>query len=256
VKDRRRWSFIIVPHGDLETKTYEISHRVLYGLLLGGFLLLVMGVVMASTWWFVAAQAARVGGLEREVAQLEAERERVAALARDLAEAEQQYARVRQLLGVDGGATGPEQVVLPPLRVGMDELAPVQAQVNWPTAWPLTRAGFITQLRDDIPDRSHPGLDIAIAAESYIRAAGAGVVRDAGVDEVYGKFILLDHGDGLESMYGHASRLFVEAGDRVERSEIIALTGSTGRSTAPHLHFEIRKDGEPVDPLAYVRQPG
>lgn len=256
MKDRRRLSFIIVPHGDLETRTYEISYGALKGLLVAAFLLLVLLVVMAASWWFVAAQAARVGGLEREVALLEGERERVATLARDLAEAEQQYARVRQLLGVDGGATGQEQVVLPPLRVGGDGTEAVPAQANWPTAWPLTRPGFITQLRDEIADHAHPGLDIAIAAESYIRAAGAGVVLDAGVDEIYGRFILVDHGDGLESMYGHASHLFVEAGDRVERNEIIALTGSTGRSTAPHLHFEIRKDGEPVDPLAYVRQPG
>jgi murein DD-endopeptidase MepM/ murein hydrolase activator NlpD len=80
-------------------------------------------------------------------------------------------------------------------------------------------------------------------------------VRDAGTDDVYGNYILIDHGDGLESMYGHASRLFVRAGDRVERNEVIALSGSTGRSTAPHLHFEVRKDGEPVDPLTYVTQP-
>ncbi len=78
---------------------------------------------------------------------------------------------------------------------------------------------------------------------------------DAGVDDVYGRYILIDHGNGLESMYGHASRLFVETGAVVERNEVIALSGSTGRSTAPHLHFEIRKDGEAVDPLLYVRQP-
>ncbi len=92
-------------------------------------------------------------------------------------------------------------------------------------------------------------------ADSYIRAAGSGTVRDAGVDEVYGRYVLIDHGGGLESMYGHASRVFVVPGDRVEQNEVIALSGSTGRSTAPHLHFEVRRDGEAVDPLAYVRQP-
>lgn len=255
MKERRRLSFIIVPHGDLETRTYEISYGALKGLLVAGFLLVVMFVVMASTWWFVATQAARVGGLEREVAQLEEERARVAALARDLSHAEQQYARVRQLLGVEGGNAG-QEVVLPPLRSDEPGTAPIATQANWPSAWPLTRAGFITQMRHDLDEGQHPGLDIAIAADSYIRAAGAGVVVDAGMDEIYGHYILIDHGDGLESMYGHASRLFVQAGDRVERNEVIALSGSTGRSTAPHLHFEIRKDGQPVDPLAYVRQPG
>jgi murein DD-endopeptidase MepM/ murein hydrolase activator NlpD len=253
--EKRRISFIIVPHGDLETRTYEISYGALKGLLVAGFLLLVLFVVMASTWWFVATQAARVSGLEREVEQLEGERARVASLARDLAAAEQQYARVRHLLGVDGGTTG-DEVVLPPLRAVEPGADPEPDQSSRPSAWPLTRAGFITQMRGGEGAAYHSGLDIAVSADSYIRAAGAGVVRDAGRDDIYGYYILLDHGDGLETMYGHASRLFVREGDRVERNEVIALSGSTGQSTAPHLHFEIRKDGQPVDPMTYVRQPG
>lgn len=124
-----------------------------------------------------------------------------------------------------------------------------------PSSWPLSQAGFITQMREVTDGASHPGLDIAVPADTYIRASGPGTVVDAGLDEVYGRYILLDHGNGLESMYGHASRLFVEPGDLVEQDEVIALSGSTGRSTAPHLHFEIRKDGQAVDPLTYVRQP-
>jgi murein DD-endopeptidase MepM/ murein hydrolase activator NlpD len=255
MRDQRRLSFIIVPHGDLETRTYEISYGLLKGLLVAGFLLLIVFAVMAATWWFVAAQAARVGGLEAEVARLEGERARVVALARDLAEAEQQYARVRQLLGVEGG-TGGQEVVLPPLRSGEGTQPDVIGQANWPTAWPLASGGYITQMPASATSGEHPGLDIAVSSDSYIRAAGAGRVTDAGTDEVYGNFILIDHGDGLETMYGHASRIFVRPGDRVEREEVIALSGSTGRSTAPHLHFEVRKDGVPVDPLTYVSQPG
>lgn len=254
MKDDRRLSFIIVPHGDLETRTYEISYGVLKWLLGAGLVLLAMFVVMASTWWIVAAQAARVGGLVAEVERLEEERARVVELARDLAEAEQQYARVRQLLGVEGGNAN-QDVVLPPLRSGEAIESDLPAQANWPTAWPLATGGFITQMSNRAENGDHPGLDIAVSSDSYIRAAGAGVVLDAGTDHVYGHFILIDHGDGLESMYGHASRLFVGPGDRVERNEVIALSGSTGISTAPHLHFEIRKDGQPVDPLAYVTQP-
>ncbi|HUG42299.1 MAG TPA: peptidoglycan DD-metalloendopeptidase family protein [Longimicrobiales bacterium] len=252
--EKRRLSFIIVPHGDLETRTYDISYGALKGLLIAGVALLVVFVVMVASWWFVASQAARVGGLEREVARLEAERAKVAELARDLALAEQQYERVRQLLGVDGAA-GEQEVMLPPLRGDAPGVELTTDEASRPTAWPLTRAGFITQLRGDAAEASHPGLDIAVPNDTYIRASGAATVKDAGVDAVYGRYILLDHGDGLETMYGHASRIFVETGDRVERNQVIALSGSTGRSTAPHLHFEIRKDGTAVDPLAYVRQP-
>lgn len=253
--DNRRLSFIIVPHGDLETRTYEISYGLLKILLGVAVVLLVVFVVMVSSWWFIATQAARVSGLEDEVARLEAERAKVAELAQNLAEAEEQYQRVRQLLGVED-SEAPQEVALPPLRNEQAGAVASTAEVGRPSSWPLTQAGFITQMRQaNTGGASHPGLDIAVPADSYIRAAGSGTVEDAGVDDVYGRYILIDHGDGVESMYGHASRIFVQAGDTVERNEVIALSGSTGRSTAPHLHFEIRKDGEPVDPLAYVQQP-
>ena len=91
--------------------------------------------------------------------------------------------------------------------------------------------------------------------DSYVRASGAGTVVDVGEDPVYGLFVVLDHGDGYTSLYGHASLTLVTRGQRVRRNEVIALSGSTGRSTAPHLHFEILLNGEAVDPLTLVNQP-
>jgi len=252
--EERRLTFIIVPHGNLETRTYEVSYRrlmvilVLVGLLLVGF------VVMASSWWYVTAQAARVPGLEQELRILEEERAKVAELARTLAQVEEQYERVRRLLGADAAPSGREPL-LPPLRSEPRGTESPQGDAALPDSWPLARTGYITRTLTSDGEEAHPGLDIAVPMDSYIRAAGAGVVRDAGVDEIYGKYVLIDHVDGYESMYGHASQLFVAPGDSVERNEVIALTGSTGRSTAPHLHFEVRRAGEAIDPLALVRQP-
>jgi murein DD-endopeptidase MepM/ murein hydrolase activator NlpD len=76
-----------------------------------------------------------------------------------------------------------------------------------------------------------------------------------GEDEVYGGFVVIDHGEGYTSLYGHASSTLVSLGQRVRQNEVIALSGSTGRSTAPHLHFEILLNGEAVDPLTMVQQP-
>ena len=88
-----------------------------------------------------------------------------------------------------------------------------------------------------------------------ITAAVRSVVAEAGSDSIYGLYVLLQHGNtGYYSMYGHASRLFVAAGDRVRQNEVIALSGNTGRSTAPHLHFEILQEGRPIDPFTLVRQ--
>ncbi len=72
---------------------------------------------------------------------------------------------------------------------------------------------------------------------------------------MYGFFVVLEHGDGYQTVYAHASAILVERGQVVRRNEVVALSGSTGRSTAAHLHFEILLDGLPVDPLSMVEQP-
>lgn len=252
--DERKLTFIVVPHGDAETRTWEIGYGRLKLVVAAAALLLLAFAVMVSLWWFVAAQAARVPGLEREVARLEEERAQVAELARTLQEVEQQYERVRQMLGADAAPQAGEPL-LPPLRDEGGELVRPSADAGTPSSWPLSQPGFITQEVGGAGRERHPGLDIAVPQDSYVRAAGSGVVVDAGRDDVYGLYVLLDHGGGVQSMYGHASQLFVSRGDPVERHEVIALSGSTGRSTAPHLHFEIRRDGEAVDPLEYVSQP-
>ena len=87
-------------------------------------------------------------------------------------------------------------------------------------------------------------------------APGGGAVVDVGEDAVYGRYVVIDHGEGTATLYGHASTTFVRLGQRVRERQVIALSGSTGRSTAPHLHFEVLVNGEPVDPLTFVEQPG
>ncbi len=125
-----------------------------------------------------------------------------------------------------------------------------------PSIWPLSERGFVTQELYDGGTGDHPGLDIAVPSDSYIRAAGGGTVVDVGEDVVYGRFVVIDHGEATASLYGHASTTFVRLGQSVRERQVIALSGSTGRSTAPHLHFEVLVNGEPADPLTFVEQPG
>jgi murein DD-endopeptidase MepM/ murein hydrolase activator NlpD len=259
--DERHLTIIVVPHGDLETRSFIVSYAKLKLLVvLCVVLLLAFGTTLAALLP-VMSQAARVPALEAELRQLDSERARVAELARTLQEVEAQYERVRQLLGADAPAAGENAPVLPPLRSDTGRAAPGApgadnngGPVSRVDLWPLSARGFVTRALNR-GQSNHPGVDIAVALNSQIRAAGAGRVRAAGTDEVYGLYIVIDHGDGLESVYGHASRLLVTAGNEVQRGDVIALSGSTGRSTAPHLHFEVRKDGKAVDPLLYVRQP-
>lgn len=102
--------------------------------------------------------------------------------------------------------------------------------------------------------RTHHGLDIAAETGKPIRAATAGVVKYSGDKGTYGKMVILEHANGLSTYYAHASELLVEAGEYVRRGQKIALVGSTGRSTGPHLHFEVRRNDEPMDPEKLLPQ--
>jgi murein DD-endopeptidase MepM/ murein hydrolase activator NlpD len=99
--------------------------------------------------------------------------------------------------------------------------------------------------------RFHAGQDFAASYGSTIRAADSGTVIFAGWYGGYGKAAIIDHGNGLTTLYGHSSELYVSEGQTVKRGQVIAAVGSTGLSTGPHLHFEVRKNGTPVDPMSY-----
>ena len=100
----------------------------------------------------------------------------------------------------------------------------------------------------------HSGLDFSAAHGEPIIATAGGIVVEASHGRNYGKFITIKHGDGLETRYAHASKLFVKKGDLVNKRDVIALVGNTGRSTGPHLHYEIRLKGRPLDPTNYIRK--
>ncbi|MBD2772244.1 murein hydrolase activator EnvC family protein [Iningainema tapete] len=100
--------------------------------------------------------------------------------------------------------------------------------------------------------RFHTGLDFAASYGSTIRAADSGTVIFAGWYGGYGKAVIIDHGKGITTLYGHTSELLVGEGQTVQRGSAIASVGSTGLSTGPHLHFEVRRDGTPVDPANFL----
>jgi len=123
-----------------------------------------------------------------------------------------------------------------------------------PDVWliPL-RANFtITSLYGPRWGTNHRGVDLAAPYGTPIYAAHAGVVKTAGYEGGYGYAVFIDHGKGVESVYGHASRLLVAAGQRVQAGQAIALIGSTGDSTGNHCHFEIRINGSQVEPMQYL----
>lgn len=104
----------------------------------------------------------------------------------------------------------------------------------------------------DNPVLRHYGIDIAAREGSPVFAPAAGTVVSAGWDKILGMLIVLDHGNGFKTFYGHNSELLKKTGDNVKRADIIALSGNSGISTAPHLHYEIRLNEETADPALYL----
>jgi murein DD-endopeptidase MepM/ murein hydrolase activator NlpD len=98
----------------------------------------------------------------------------------------------------------------------------------------------------------HNGQDIAVPSGTPVLAADSGVVLVSGWQGGYGNFVAIDHGNGISTCYGHNSRLLVQVGDKVQKGQTIALSGSTGLSTGPHVHFEVRRNGTPINPLPYL----
>ncbi|GMR13574.1 MAG: hypothetical protein BMS9Abin29_1786 [Gemmatimonadota bacterium] len=250
----RHLSIILVPEEGGDSRTFRVSRKRLRALRLGAIALGSAAVFMLGSWPFLVARSARVEGLEDQVAQLRAEQARVRTLIQIVEDLEARYETLRSLFGSE--RTGPaSKMWLPPPGGRRSRAVRSEEGAATPSAWPLTDRGFVTQHLLSGDAGEHPGLDIAVPTDSYILAAGAGIVAEVGDDPTYGRFIRIDHENGYETLYAHASATLKALGERVRRSEVIALSGSTGRSTAPHLHFEILLDDEAVDPLTMVEQP-
>lgn len=248
---------IVVPEEAGESRSLRLSGRGVRWVLFGGAGILLLLAFMVMSWWFLALEAARGWRQQATLDSLEAERGQILALAGQLEQIETEYDHLRSLFGPSADPVAPD-LWLPPSglpgtgRVDRGELE----DPTIPSGWPLAEAGYVTQPLIEGDAGDHPGMDIAVATDSYIRASGAGQVLRTGEDPIYGRFVVLEHGQGYQTVYAHASMIMVDRGQTVRRGEVIGLTGSSGRSTAPHLHFEILLDGLPLDPLTLVQQPG
>ena len=256
----RYLTVLIVPHDERNVRRLRISYRwIKIGIGIGGALLLVTALAIA-TYGRVASRATRAALLERENEQLAAENEKLDEIAENLDRTERAYAQIRDMAGLPpvgaeapaggradpgaAGSGGEEAGEAPPRSSG-------SAHDSVPSGWPLALKGFETAGFSG--SGGHPGMDVAVPVHTQVLATAAGTVVAADSDPVYGHYVVVDHGGGLETMYGHNALLLVEEGERITRGQPIAYSGNSGRSTAPHLHYEIRRDGRAIDPAPYLR---
>lgn len=259
---RRHVTIVIQSDGDLASRSYRIPQWMARAAVGGAVLFGVLLLLALATYLPVAAAAARVPGMQQEVERLERENAKIGDLVAALDSAERRYDRIRELLGAD--------VVPEPVRFASQlPVAPVvrarapgategfETGPSVPSHWPLEDAGYVTrgQAATDTKGGGHPGLDIAVPVGTPVRAAGGGRVLQAGEDPEYGIFVLVEHPEGYQSLYGHLSRLTVTAEQPLAAGEVLGLTGNTGHSSGPHLHFEVRHEGQPIDPRTIIKEP-
>ena len=272
----RGYTVMVHRDGALESRQIRLSGWLARTLLIAGSIFVIGLVLSLVLYGPIIAAAVRTPFMEREIARLRAENTKVNELAHRLDDVEARYARLRNMLGGSVGlpatagrdsAGDAEQLYIAPpflarAPLRSDSAVPVTAAdtsavvLSTPSRWPLSVRSFRTRglaVGDPGAER-HSGLDLAVPIGSDVRATGGARVKEIGTDSAYGQFVLLEHAQGYESMYGHLSRVIVAPGDSVRAGQVIGLSGNSGRSTAPHLHFEIRRGGQSIDPLTLVRE--
>ncbi len=223
----------------------------------------------------VAVLATRVGQMQAQLLRLDALGKRLTEVAK-LNRGEFDFDQPPALGGPETGAG--EGPVVPALDAMIDSLGvqiddrrrQLTALQNLILTRELARqivpggrpveAGYISSLYGQRTDpfdghqASHQGIDFAGIAGTRVLAVADGIVSHAGPDGGYGRLIEVTHGGGYVTRYAHNAKLLVAPGQTVKRGDAIALMGSTGRSTGTHLHFEVLRDGRPVNPLSFVRR--
>ncbi len=262
---RKYLTLMIIPHEEGGVR----SVRIPYGLVkaAGAVVLLagLAGVLFFLAYGRLALTAAEAERLEAENARLRAVKGKVEELAENLEASERAYRQIREMAGIraptpaDSSAAsarrapGTGGTLTAPRLLEAEERSLLGRSLNTvPRLWPLTKKGFVTEEFGGA--EGHKGMDIAVESNTPVLAAADGIVVAAGNDSIYGNYVIVQHDASTQTLYGHNALNFVVDGDLVHQGDIIAQSGNTGRSTAPHLHFEVRKNGAEVDPRTYLKK--
>ena len=200
-----------------------------------------------------AAERDRLTGLKDQAlanrAAAKSEEDRQQDLLKQVQDQKADFQSELNALQVESGAVGE---FLRQVQAGQKLASRRKRTFKAPVAGPIS-SGFGIRVHPILGDvRMHTGVDFAVGTGFPIKAAGPGIVVWAGPRGGYGNAVIIDHRNGLATLYAHQSRVNVTVGDKVTSGQIVGFVGQTGMSTGPHLHFEVRELGAPVDPLGYL----
>lgn len=201
----------------------------------------------------VVARAANASKLAEENESLRRNQTKLQALEQSLFETRQLVSQISAMAGLDS-------TMLAGLYVGIDtdpasggEGNPRSASRLSPASSPipegLPSAGWVSQGFSEASGKMHSGIDLVVPEGTDVLSTAFGTVTFAGQDSVYGNMVVVRHNDSVETIYGHNRELLVQVGDTIFAGQRIALSGNTGISSAPHLHYELRVHGKAVNPL-------
>lgn len=251
MKETKYITIMFVPDGTEARRGFRMRHW-LFKTILSVCSVLIVGLILFFIFYgSILSKAARAGELEEENKRLLKYHYKVQLLEENLKQTRDIVERLTDLAGIDI-----ELPEIPPDSVLFSQIDNQGGMLkrneanNWEIPSGLPLAGFISQ-DFEIEDRSkyHPGIDLACAEGTPVLATAAGKVIYASVDSTYGEMVVLKHNDTVTSVYGHNSELLVNVGDEVPVGGRIALSGNTGKSTAPHLHYEVRINDESINPM-------
>lgn len=286
---RKTHTIIFVPHARARFRQFQVSSRFLTGLATFIVLSTMIGSLFTVLWFRSFQKNREMSALEAENRDLRGRTRtlnaRLETIEEQLAEFEDRTRRLSIVAGLSGihdpGSGGVGGLTAVPIdrpasgeatlleaarrgsllssRLGLIE-ARLSSQADQlsltPTLAPVT--GVLSAAFGSRPDpftgarEFHTGLDISAPSGHRIVAPANGTVVRAGWENGYGRFVQLSHGYGIATYYAHMEAIRVAEGQRVRRGDLIGLVGSTGRSTGPHLHYEVLVQGKPVDPLEYI----
>lgn len=263
---KKYFSLILVPHDDAKVRNVRISYLAMYIFASVAGLSVLTVVVLLVTFGRLVVKAGEADRLANENAELVARNAQIDSLKNELLHVQALGLQIKTMLGV--GLTTDDSTLVanwapsansPAMSDAFESVDETQTEQKHllqaiPSIWPAR--GYVTRefnvAGGESAEGYHPGMDIAASRNTPVRASADGVVTTSGWDETYGYCVTIDHGFGISTVYGHNARNLVRVGDRIARGQTIAFLGNTGKSTAPHLHFEVRKNGVPEDPRKYL----
>ncbi|MCK4856520.1 MAG: M23 family metallopeptidase [candidate division Zixibacteria bacterium] len=250
---------IVRDDADSAPRSIKLS-RFVYSLLRFFLLLLFIAVVVETvTYAHLLSHSRERTRLLKENAELKRYNAKVIQLEQDLNTNQLMLRKMAELAGIEG-EFGLDQYEYPDsgytglLAAEKWEVPAIDSQPRpQPAGLPLQ--GWISRTfrpEQDNPKMRHLGIDIAVGVGKEVRATADGVITFAEWDSTFGWMVIMDHVSDFQTVYGHNSKLLVRVGDMKKYGEVIALSGNTGVSSAPHLHYEVRKEGQSVNPEDYL----